>query len=84
MAFGVNFRVIRKTILPRQKVKNCFSIDNATTLEILLGGSYCHRKHSNDNKIYGANALRAVQMGYFISICKAQFKFMLKDLRTFS
>ena len=84
MAFGVNFRVIRKTILPQQKVKNCFSIDNATTLEILLGWSYCHREHSNDNKVYGANALRAVQMGYFVSICKAQFKFILKHLCAFS
>lgn len=36
MAFRVNFRVIHKTILPPQKVKNCFSIDNATTPEILL------------------------------------------------
>lgn len=36
MAFRVNFRVIRKTILPPKKVKNCFSVDNATTPEILL------------------------------------------------
>lgn len=35
MAFRVNFRVIHKTILPPWKVKNCFSIDNATTPEIL-------------------------------------------------
>lgn len=36
MAFRVNFRVIRKTILPPEKVKNCFSIDYATTPEIPL------------------------------------------------
>lgn len=85
MAFRVNFRVIRETILPQQKVKKkCFSIDNATTLEILLRWSYCHREHSNDNKVYDADALRAVQMGYFVGICKAQLKFVLEHLYDFS
>lgn len=55
MVFRVNFRVIRKTILPPEKVKNCFSIDYATTPEIPL--EVTAREQSNHNKVYGANAL---------------------------
>lgn len=80
MAFGVNFSVSLKTILPEWELLNCFSIDNATSPEIPLGRSYCHGEHFNDNKAEGATALRSTSDRYFAQICHASFKVTVKNL----